>query len=252
MATGHIAGINSIPTSLSIRDDFNRSFNMNMGSTTVPSLNFWNTSIDTLEDFDSISSNFAGNTIKQYGMRYSANNGGSFTVGTPYLQVSDNWYLRTQFTNLKFNPWLSMSGMWGNVNSSSTTEVSSLYTKDNFSFKMGMLHTKTDFTPGLVTQVSGITSVWGEAGVKQGGFGFYAGVLPSVVSGRVQLTVPTSVDRQGRVNYTNYTTGIHDSTVGYMRFTYKQNIRRNIDLGVNGIYTTSGAYRFGVQTNIRF
>ena len=252
LASGSIGGIDGIPTQFSLHDGFNRNFNIKLATASVPTSTFWNTAPEAFEDFESISSNFAGGSFKRYGMRFSQNNSGSYTVGTPYFPVTDNFFLRTQFTNLKFNPWLSMSGMWGEVNRTKTTEVSSLYRTGDYIFKLGVMNTRTEFTPGLVTGVSNIISAWGEAGTKQGDFGFYAGVLPKVLSGNVQLTMPTSVDRTGKISYTKFNSNIKDNTVSYVRFTYSTDVRKNINLSASGIYTSTGNFNLVAQYNIKF
>jgi len=118
------------------------------------------------------------------------------------------------------SPFIDMSGMWGEVESSGTTEVSFTYDND-FWAQVGAMNTVTDIQSGIVTDVSGINSVYAATGYKTDNWGVYAGIKPYAVSGDVTMKIPTRVDRDGNMYYKTIRGGLKDSPEAYIGFDYK-------------------------------
>jgi hypothetical protein len=58
-----------------------------------------------------------------------------------------------------------------------------------------------DFVPGMVTEVTPIYAMQGMGGYQYQDWNFFGGFKPTVVAGDVHMTLPTSVDVNGVMQY---------------------------------------------------
>lgn len=171
-----------------------------------------------------------------------------YTIGIPNLYRKGQFNFGMQYTSLANNPFLFMSGAWGQVNNSIILDHVLTYRSGGFSVQKGIMYTTTNITPGLVTNITPITSAWAENGYRftQKGFGdlgFYAGVKPIVLSGSVQANIPTAVDSAGNTVYTNQNMQLQNAVTGYARVLYTNSVNRDTQYRFSAIATQTGQYR---------
>ena len=182
-----------------------------------------------------------------------------FTAGIPSLYQRGSWNFGTQFTTLNSNPFLSMSGTFGFVNSSKIIDnVVSYRHPSGFSATASLMHVSTDFKPGLVTNVSDMLATWAEVGyrsmswVKSSDIGVYAGVMPYLLSGSVTANMPTGVDDQGNIAYTKQTMAVQNTPTAYARLMYSTALTSNTTYRASGMYMANGQYRFMHELRFSF
>ena len=180
-----------------------------------------------------------------------------WSFGMPEIYRNGNFYTGLQFTSLNTNPWLNFSGAFGTVSSSGTLEHIATYAKNGFSVQGAVMRTTTNFTSGMVTDVSPITAAWAETGYRYtedqfGDLGMYVGVKPMVLSGSVTATIPTGVDSSGNTVYTTSKMGIASTTTPYIRALYTGNIDRNSGYRISGMTTRDGQYRAMAEYRYNF
>ena len=66
----------------------------------------------------------------------------------------------------------------------------------------------------------------------------YTGILPKVVSGSANLTLPTGIDNQGHITYTNTQANVYSPTVTYARVSYTERVNKAVSLKLNGMVTS--------------
>lgn len=197
---------------------------------------------------------FAGNHFMpmQQGVR-------QFTAGIPSLYQRGPWNFGTQFTTLNSNPFLSMGGTFGFINSSRIIDnVISYRHSSGFSATASLMHVSTDFKPGLVTNVSDMLATWAEVGyrsmnwVKSSDIGVYAGVMPYLLSGSVTANMPTAVDDQGNIAYTKQAMAVQNTPTPYARLMYSTALTSNTTYRASGMYMANGQYRFMHELRFSF
>ena len=173
-----------------------------------------------------------------------------FTAGIPSLYQTGYWNFGTQFTTLNNNPFLNMSGTFGFVNSSNIIDnVISFRHPSGFSATASLMHVSTDFKPGLVTNVSDMMATWAEVGyrslnwVNRSDIGFYAGIMPYLLSGSVTANMPTSVDNQGTIAYAKRNMAVQNTATPYARVMYSTPLTTNTTYRASGMYMANGQYR---------
>jgi hypothetical protein len=253
-------------------DQLGRSFNLNikgMTSTGAPNAFMMNMNHNDQHDLSSHAEYLVGGPVYNInGIRVGAdtrfnNNDGTnslmlgrssgqlpqqYTIGIPNLYKKGQFNFGMQYTSLANNPFLFMSGAWGQVNNSVVLDHVLTYRSGRFSVQKGIMYTTTNITPGLVTNITPITSAWAESGYRftQQGFGdlgFYAGVKPIVLSGSVEANIPTAVDSAGNTVYTKQNMQLQNAVTGYARVLYTNSINRDTQYRFSAIATQQGQYR---------
>jgi hypothetical protein len=223
-------------------DDLRRHYTANLNSlSSNQKLGWWSDSVNASKKSVTGSSNLVGETttIGDYSVALNENSQ-NFSVGINNFKIGDKTTFGFQMTNAAFNPWLSFDGVWGKVNASSTVEGTFTHRSSGYVSKLGIMNTKTDFTPGLVTKVSDMVSMWAEAGYEGSRFSMYAGVLPTVVRGSVKMNLPYAVDYQGTIMYNQVSADIADNAVGYARINYNGEIKKGVTYNIAGVVTHTG------------
>lgn len=257
--SGYINGVKlSGNDRISVVDELRRDFSISLAPTSFNALNMWgrNTEfVDThqINSFSEYLINSGVNTLP-YGMRVGQDPK-NFTVGTPAYWVNNRLSINGQYTSLGFNPWIQIGGIYGEVKSSNIFEMVATYRKDNFVGQLGILHSKTDISPGLVSRISDITGAWAEAGYQwrdhRGyGLGIYGGVKPVMLSGGVEVKLPTAVDAQGNMNYTHTRLGIQNPVNSYVRVIYTGLIDHQTSYSLGATLVDNGQYR--AQAIVRY
>ena len=167
------------------------------------------------------------------------------------------WTSKFMFTQSYGSPYMSFSGMWGQVESSQTFEFSQLYKPNNWYGQVGVMYTTTQFKQGLVTEVDPITAMYGVAGWANDNWNLYVGIKPTVVSGNVHLNVPTSVDASGNMNYTSAKASMRGEPVSYVGAQFnvsevKDKFNNEHSLKMNGVVDQYGDSRMGLFYEMSF
>jgi hypothetical protein len=258
---GHISGIElNGQISVLALDDVNRTFTVNLGSS-VYSVGYEWDSIINIENqnqtsFTTQSSNLVGGQkFSFYGIIIQQSNDmRNNRVSLPTVEFSKNMFLTTAFTELDFNPWLSMSGMWGEINKTNITEGVLSVKKDNWVANTGIMHTQTSIIPGLVTSVNDNYAIWGDVGWqhKNDNFGLFAGIDPTIIKGSVTVSLPDSVNKKGNLIYTESKIPLISTKSFYIRTFYIKNIFDNFNVKSSGILRDAGNYNVSLDAEWSF
>jgi hypothetical protein len=172
-----------------------------------------------------------------------------YSVGIPEVYKKGNFNYGVQYTNLNTNPWMAFGGAWGTITNSGIMDNVVTYREGGFSTQASLMHVTTNITPGLITKVNNIVGGWAETGYrytdteKFGDLGVYAGVKPVVFSGNVEAKMPTGVDTNGNVSYTNKMLAIQNQVTPYVRALYTNMIDKKTMYRFSVMGTQQGQYR---------
>jgi len=145
---------------------------------------------------------------------FNASNSGSdqtISIDSRLLAPESKYKHQVTLTTSAYNPYVSFNGAYGQTNLSTTTEYSLMYQPGQRLTKRGqpqgwwaqggVMLTKVDFVPGMVTEVTPIYAMQGMGGYQYQDWNFFGGFKPTVVAGDVHMTLPTSVDVNGVMQY---------------------------------------------------
>ena len=226
---GHITGFDIGNVTGQALDGIGRNYEVNLAPTNVESngATMYNT-VDTL------------NTIKDGKITFGADNETQqFTFGHSMYQDDTTTY-SVHMTKLNSNPWIGFSGIWGEVENSNIIDNVVTYKQGGFTAKASMMHVKTNFKKGLITDVSNQFGAWGEVSYAKGGLELGAGVHPVMLNGDVKANIPTSVDMRGNLQYTEHRFKLPTHVNGYLKANYNFNLDTNTKIRVSSAVSQSG------------
>ena len=226
---GHITGFDIGNVTGQALDGIGRNYEVNLAPTNVESngATMYNT-VDTL------------NTIKDGKITFGADNETQqFTFGHSMYQDDTTTY-SVHMTKLNSNPWIGFSGVWGEVENSNIIDNVVTYKQGGFTAKASMMHVKTNFKKGLITDVSNQFGAWGEVSYAKGGLELGAGVHPVMLNGDVKANIPTSVDMRGNLQYTEHKFKLPTHVNGYLKANYNFNLDTNTKIRVSSAVSQSG------------
>ena len=274
---GYLAGIDLGDGQSLLTDSVGRTYSANLKSMSVNGPNAFSLNTEHIDQYNLTSQAeylINGNPITANGLRigYEGRNAGNtwtgkdegpsflnkptqYTVGIPEVAKYGNWSYGTQYTFLNSNPWIAFGGAWGTVNNSGVLDNVVTYRNGGFSAQASFMNVSTTITPGLITKVNNMTGTWGETGYRYtedgfGDLGLYLGVKPVVLSGSVEAKMPTGVDNNGNVLYTNKTLAIQNQVTPYARALYTNMLNKNTMYRFSAMSTQQGQYR--VMNEFRF
>ena len=211
------------------------------------------------------SSKFVGGTQEIQGMHFASYEttrtpeGHSFTnmsVGVDSTMFGDtpsDWTHSIVMTQSEHSPFVSFNGMFGQVNHTTTYEINTLYQPNDWYAQAGAMHSLTDMHSGLVQEVTPITSVYAVAGWSRRDINLYTGIKPMIVNGELELKLPTSVDYEGNMHYTNTSIELDSDAIGFVGAQYT--IGRFLDahsLKMNGVLDSNNRYNVGAHYEFTF
>lgn len=244
--TGHISGLQANMSQMPVQalDSLGRNFQINISPTVSNDFNWWSRNYVPNQLTPSSQTEYliGGSNYEYNNLRFGGNEG-NWSIGTPLIPVSDNTFVSAQMTTMNYNPWIQISGMWGSVNSSSMFESVVTYKKHNWQQQFGYIYTTTNMNPGLVTRVDNFHAVWLESGYATEKFGFFGGVRPWIVSGGAHAELPTGIDTQGNLHYTNVHFRVNNPANMYLRTVYTDTITKNVAYKLSGMFVDNGQYR---------
>ena len=194
---------------------------------------------------DIIDNNYTNGNV-----HFGADNDQQWTLGNSYYK-NGNLNVSMHMTQLNTNPWIDFAGVWGDVKNSSIIDNVVTYKKDNVTLKGSVMHVNTNFTPGLITDVSTQTGVWAEASYKDGGFRADVGVHPVMLSGSVTANIPTSIDNTGTTHYTKYKFGLPTNINSYIRSQYTTPLKLG-ELNVAAAVSQTGQQTISIRYSVKW
>ena len=238
---GGVSGLqlNGAASQVKVLDSLGRDYTVNYSSTSITSTNQWSQFAENIRD-DTRSAQVTGlvsANYQGYKVAGSADNQ-SMLIGLTEIDVGLGIRANFQFTRMPFNPFVRLSGSWGTIKNSATTETVLTRRHEGWGAKMGLMQTVTEMDPGLVTRVNPIVSTWAEVGHEWSRFKMYGGMLPKVISGSADLSMPTAVDSSGNVQYTNTKVALDSPTVYYARVVYEGKINKLFKYRLTGMTNT--------------
>ena len=162
-------------------------------------------------------------------------------------------------TRSQYSPFVAFNGMFGSVQGTTTFEYSTLFKpiKQNWYGQAGVMYSMTEFKQGLVEDVTPITSLYAVAGWADDNLNLYTGIKPTVVDGSLKLNLPTSVDANGNMNYTNHEIGLDNDPVAYIGAQFKTDDivtprGETHSLKMNGVVDQNNQYKVGAFYEFTF
>jgi predicted small lipoprotein YifL len=252
---GYISGINlnGQANQIKVLDSIGRDFNINYSSTSLVGTNMFGRFTENIDD-DTRGAQLTGLQALRYnGWKFAGSNDNrNMLIGITGISLTEDTMLSAQYTRTSHSPFVQLNGSWGMVKNSSTFESTVTYKNNQFVSKVGLLYSTTEIEKGLVQRINPITSAWAETGYEWTNFKMYGGILPTVLSGSADLTLPTGVDNRGRISYTNTRADVYSPTVTYARFSYSDRINKRVLYRVNGIVTSQQQHSIVGDMQISF
>lgn len=198
------------------------------------------TTVNNYVEAQSWSSNFITNEVNDGIQAYGNNN--QYTTG--YSSGDD---LRWGFSHTRidgYSPWLSMSGVFGEVKSSDITEFTLYKKHDNSWAQLGINRTQTDITPGIITDVKPIDAIYMVAGHKFDGwlkgFEVMTGIEPKIIAGSLGVKLPKSVDNSGNVMYSYDNVNLKNTIRRFTKVNYTYNFPYDGKIKIGGSLGDTG------------
>jgi hypothetical protein len=176
----------------------------------------------------------------------------SFSMSNQTWRPNSPWVHRVGMARLKGSPWVAFSGIFGSVQDSTVIDFSStrLFSDGMFA-QAGVMQTSTNFTPGLVTAIDPLWAGYFVAGRNTKDWSMYGGMQPTLFSGNISLRLPTSVDSQGIMHYTERKFSVRNDPVMFIGAE-----RRWVQPGhtwrLNGVINDTGDYQARVSYSVGF
>jgi len=217
-----VNGVDSgVLSSISAVDDYDRDFTVDLSSANVErkiSVEY----ADRQKNNGGWASTMANLTARKVNdVRFAASdNVEEYSIGYEHRFFDTNLTAGVSYTKADTNPWIDMSGMWGEVNGSNTTELNLTYDYKDAWAQVGAMNTSTDYTSGLVTGVDDVQSVYATVGYDADNIAVFGGIKPYAVNGSVTMRLPTSVDTDGVMHYDTVSSNIKSELEGYVGFNH--------------------------------
>jgi hypothetical protein len=249
--SGHVSGVDIGSGQIMAMDALQRPFMVNARPMNVSTLNAFQRNNFGGADHDMTSPTEYLTGVRGYsvnGMRIASDQqAGEYSIGVPAVWRRNSWSFGTQYTRLNFNPWVSFSGVWGTVRTSSVFDNVISYQKNGFVARASMMYVTTDINPGLITRVSPTVGTWAETGYRWGDrrndMGLYFGQAPRVINGKIEANVPTSFDSAGQLVYTKQNLDIMRTATYYVRGVYSKQIDKRTQFRFNAAVSSVGQHR---------
>ena len=271
---GWISGVNLGDTPAMAMDQLGRGYSINLSymSANRPSAFGYNTQHNDQHELSSHAEYLVnGNLTTVNGLRVGTDYAGrdntgqgvnrptQYTVGVPGWYSKGSFSLGTQYTYLNTNPWIAFGGAWGEVNGSGIMDNVVTYRRNGFSAQASVMHVTTNIQPGLITRVNNMWGAWAETGYRfgdarrAGDMALYAGIKPVVLSGSVEARLPTSIDMQGNIQYTNKTLIIQNQITPYIRALYTNMLDKKTQYRFSAMTTAnSGSNQYRVMHELKY
>ena len=138
------------------------------------------------------------------------------------------------------------SGAWGTVTSASVIEYNYLWrpAETGAWLQAGAMQTASQIVPGMVQNVAPIYAVHATIGYRTPTFSVFGGIQPYIVSGHMDLKVPTYVNEQGVMHYEHSRANLQDDrAVGFAGARYRQVIDRARSITYSALANQAGTHQ---------
>jgi hypothetical protein len=105
-----------------------------------------------------------------------------------------------------------------------------------------MIQTATQFSPGLVTDITPIWAGYAVTGWQDQALTVYIGLQPTVFAGSMTLRLPTSVDQTGVMHYTEHKFNIRNQPVAFVGMERRWQQRQH-SVKFSGVANDQGTYQ---------
>jgi hypothetical protein len=253
---GHISvpGFDSSGLSrITALDAVGRDFRVDLSVMKQPTMGFTADQILSVTDPEqNWSSRMVGDvTVQNLGFSVTGRTADRFasSVSSRRMGITEDWDINLGIARMPGSPWMSFSGVFGNIQDSVMVDTTVGRHWPNGVFAQGsVMQTTTRFQPGLIDSMTPLWSASAMAGWQDRTFSVYGGVQPTIISGSMSLILPTGIDRQGQVQYTRYNTQIRNEPVMFAGTQYRW--RHHADSVVaSAAVNEQGSYR--IQVNYR-
>jgi hypothetical protein len=183
--------------------------------------------------------------------RIGLKNNKHFLVGYKKSIADTSVDLSLHYLKTSGNPWVNISGVWGNVNSASTIDSNLTWTNDNFWVQGGVMATNTDLTPGLVSDIDNLYSIYTTAGWEEDNWRVYAGTKPKLVKGDIEFNLPSSVNSNGVMHYSKQKAQIKNDIASFIGGSWQQDIN-GYSLITNGVIDSNDKHYTSIAINKKF
>ena len=150
------------------------------------------------------------------------------------------------------NPWFGFNGMYGEIKQTTMFDFNATKFWSNGTFgQFGVIRSTVDFTPGLVEKITPMWLGYAVAGWKNEGLTLYGGIQPTAISGNASVSLPTSVDSQGTMHYTQHNVKIRNNTVSFVGVDQHWSIGKH-SIGMGMVVNSQRAYQAKASVKINF
>lgn len=255
-----VPGMNSaLLSNIQAVDSLNRNFSVNLNGMATQPLGIpikhnlynsditqnWSSRFTNAENYNVNGFNLSGDDESSYSL--------SFTNQTFNLNTDSSWVYRMGVAVLqKGNPWISVNGMFGNINRTIMYDFNATrFWSNGFFGQVGTIQSTVDFTSGLVEKISPMWLGYAVGGWKSNGFTLYGGLQPTAFSGNIKVKLPTSVDEQGTMHYTTHSVAIRNKAVSFVGSDYTWKVGKHLfSVGavINDLkaYQTKATFKFNL------
>lgn len=215
---------NALLNNIQAVDSLNRNFSVNLTGMAVKPMDIpirynlytaditqnWSSRFTNAENYSHNGMDVSGNGQSAYSL--------SFTDRALNLNTNKNWSLRVGVAVLpNINPWMSITGMFGNINKTTMVDFNATrFWKNGVFGQIGLIESVVDFSPGLVEKITPLRLGYAVAGWKSNGFTFYGGIQPTIFDGSIKVKLPSSVDTNGTMHYTQHDVAIRNRPVSFV------------------------------------
>ena len=233
---------------LSAVDALGRNFQVDLsGMATQPGfmpINYsMNTSTDVTQNW---SSRFIAGTEKSLpGFSVVGHDQDNFSSSMTTRQFGwdSAWTHRMGVTRMGGSPWVGFSGIFGQIQNSTMLDFTATRTwSEGFFAQAGVIQTTTQFSPGLVTDITPIWAGYAVTGWQDRNWTVYTGLQPTIFAGDMTLRLPTSVDRTGTMHYTEHKFNIRNQPVTFAGMERRWQQRQH-SVKFSGVVNDQGTYQ---------
>jgi hypothetical protein len=234
-------------------DDLGRDFRVDLSVMEQPAMTITADQILSAADPEqNWSSRFIGDaTVQNLGFSVTGRTSDRFasSISSRRLGITQDWDVNLGIARMPGSPWMSFSGVFGTIQDSVMVDTTLNRRWSNGAFVQGsVMQTTTNFQSGLIDRITPLWSASAMAGWQDQSWSLYGGVQPTIFAGSMSLTLPTSVDTQGQVQYTTHTTQIRNEAVMFAGTQYRWR-KQEDSVVASAAVNDQGSYR--VQLNYR-
>jgi hypothetical protein len=174
-----------------------------------------------------------------------------FLIGYNKSTIDISLSLNLSYSKNKTNPWVDVSGVWGNIDSANIIDSNLTWTNDNLWVQGGAMVTNTDLTDGLVGDIDNLYSIYTTAGWEEDNWRVYAGTKPKLVKGDIEFNLPSSVNSNGVMHYSKQKAQIKNDIVSFIGGSWQQDIN-GYSLITNGVVDSNDKHYTSIAINKKF